>query len=362
MRGNRTPQANMLTLMNPESVVPRDHPIRAIKKLADEALRRLSPELDALYARTGRASIPPEQLLKGQLLLALFSVRSERQLCEQLAYNLMFRWFLDMDMDGRVFDATVYTKNRDRLIEHDVARKFFLVVVEQAKERGLVSAEHFTVDGTLIEAWASLKSFKRKDGKSKGPSDDDKGNPTVDFKGERRSNDTHASTTDPDAKLARKSNGTTAKMSFTGHGMMENRNGLLVDLAVTPPSGRAERDTALVMVQRTEPGGRRITLGADKGYDTEEFVGDLRLMGVTPHVAANTGRKGGSAVDQRTMRHQGYAQSQKVRKRIEEIWGWMKTVAGLRKTRFIGTARVELHALFAGVAYNLLRMSRLTAA
>ena len=359
MRGQTAEQASMLTLISPDSLIPKDHPVRAIKRLADTALKALSSDFDTMYSRLGRASIPPERLLKAQVLIALFSVRSERQFCEQLGYNLMFRWFLDMELDEKVFDATVFTQNRDRLIEHDVARKFFEAVVGQAHSAGLVSKEHFSTDGTLFEAWASLKSFKRKDGKSKGSDDDDKGNPSVNFHGERRTNDTHASTTDPDAKLMRKSDGTGAELSYAAHGLMENRNGLLVDLEVTPSVGVTERDATLDMLLRRENPLRHITVGGDKGYDTKLFVGMARLLNATPHVAANTKRRGGSAIDGRTMRHAGYEKSQRLRKRIEEIWGWLKTVGGLRKTRFKGTPRVRLHAVFAATAYNLLRMSKL---
>ena len=362
MRGPQDDQVAMFTLMNPDTVVPKTHPIRGIKALADEALRAMSAEFDAMYAKGGRHSVPPEQLLKAQLLIALFSVRSERQFCEQLAYNLMFRWFLDLPMDGTVFDPGVFTKNRDRLIKHDVANIFFHNVVEQARRAGLISAEHFTVDGTLIEAWASLKSFKRKDGTSKGPDDDDKGNPTVDFRGETRGNETHESTTDRDARLYRKSHGTTAKLSYAGHALMENRHGLLVDFAVTRATGTSEREAAMEMVERTLTGSRRVTLAADKGYDTKDFVAGLRLVDVTPHIARNETARRRSTIDARTTRHEGYAVSQRKRKLVEEIFGWAKVVGGLRKTRYRGLPRVGLHAMFVGAAYTLLRMTRLMAA
>jgi len=274
----------------------------------------------------------------------------------------MFRWFLDLNLDEKVFDVTVFTKNRDRLIKHEVAEKFLDVVVGQARAAGLVSKEHFTVDGTLFEAWASLKSFKRKDGQGKGPDDNDKGNPSVNFHGEKRSNETHESTTDPDAKLMRKSHGTTAELCFAGHGMMENRNGLLVDIEVTRSVGVTEREAALDMLLRRENPERPITVGGDKGYDTKQFVGMARILNATPHVASNTARRGGSAIDGRTTRHPGYKTSQRLRKRIEEIWGWLKTVGGLRKTRFKGTVRVTQHVLLAATAYNLLRMAKLMAA
>jgi transposase len=347
-------------LMSPETVVPTDHPIRAIKKLADEVLAKLSPTFDAMYASVGRPSIPPERLLKAQLLMALYTVRSERQLCEQIAYNLLYRWFLDMDMIEPAFDATVFTKNRDRLLEHDVAGEFFRAVVEQARADRLMSSDHFTVDGTLIEACASLKSFKRKDGTKNEPPDDP-GNPTVDFHGEKRSNETHASTTDPEAKLARKSKGTQAKLCFSAHALMENRNGLLVDLRVAEADGRAERDTALFMLADHKAPMTTVTVGGDKGFDTHDFVVDCRAIGVVPHVAQNQERRR-SAIDRRTTRHPGYAISQRIRKRVEEIFGWCKTVGGLRRTRYRGQRRTQMAAYLVGAAYNLLRICRLVTA
>jgi len=349
----------MLILLSPESRVPSEHPLREVKKLADAALRELSPTFDGMYSVVGRPSIPPERLLRATLLMAFYSIRSERQFCQQLDYNLLFRWFLDMDMEEETFDVTVFTKNRERLLAHDVAGKFFQQVVRQARGAKLMSGEHFTVDGTLIEAWASLKSFKPKADKGRRPPPDDPGNPSVDFHGEKRSNETHASTTDPEAKLARKSDGTTAKLSFAAHSLMENRHGLLVDFRVTEANGKAERATALTMVQEALVGSRRITLGADKGYDTFEFVHDCRSMNVTPHVASNTTRRGGSAVDQRTTRHIGYSISQRLRKRVEEIFGWMKTIGGFRRTRYRGMARTQQAGYMVGAAYNLLRMAKL---
>jgi transposase len=347
-------------LMSPETVVPTDHPIRAVKKLADEVLAKLSPTFDAMYASVGRPSIPPERLLKAQLLMALYTVRSERQLCEQIAYNLLYRWFLDMDMIEPAFDATVFTKNRDRLLEHDVAGEFFRAVVEQARADRLMSSDHFTVDGTLIEACASLKSFKRKDGTKNEPPDDP-GNPTVDFHGEKRSNETHASTTDPEAKLARKSKGTQAKLCFSAHALMENRNGLLVDLRVAEADGRAERDTALFMLADHKAPMTTVTVGGDKGFDTHDFVVDCRAIGVVPHVAQNQERRR-SAIDRRTTRHPGYAISQRIRKRVEEIFGWCKTVGGLRRTRYRGQRRTQMAAYLVGAAYNLLRICHLVTA
>jgi transposase len=351
----------MLMLMSPETVVPMDHPIRAIKKLADEVLAKLSPTFDAMYASVGRPSIPPERLLKAQLLMALYTVRSERQLCEQIAYNLLFRWFLDMDMTEPSFDATVFTKNRDRLLEHDVAGEFFRAVVEQAQAARLMSGDHFTVDGTLIEACASLKSFKKRDAPKNRPPDDP-GNPAVDFHGENRSNQTHASTTDPEAKLARKGKGKEAKLCFSAHALMENRNGLLVDFRVAEADGRAERDTALFMLSDHKDPTTTVTVGGDKGYDTRDFVVDCRAIGVVPHVAQNQHEHRRSAIDGRTTRHPGYAISQRIRKRVEEIFGWCKTVGGLRRTRYRGQRRTQMAAYLVATAYNLLRISRLVAA
>jgi len=357
MRGTETKQASMLCLMSPETVVPLDHPIRRIKELADAALAELGPVFDAMYGRTGRPSIPPERLLKSTLLIALYSVRSERQFCEQLNYNLLFRWFLDMDMIEPAFDHSVFSVNRNRLIAHDVAGQFFRAVVEQARRGKLMSADHFTVDGTLIESWASLKSFKKKDDDETPP--DDPGNPSVDFHGEKRSNATHESTTDPDAKLMRKGAGKEAKLSYSGHALMENRHGLLVDFQMDVADGFAERRNALAMIDENLPGNRRITLGGDKGYDTTDFIADCRERGVTPHVAQNITNHRGSKIDARTTRHDGYPVSQRIRKRVEEIFGWMKTVGGFRKTRYIGLGKNQLAAHMIGAAYNLLRIARL---
>jgi len=353
MRG-RTDQQTSMMLINPESRVPADHPIRRIRKLADEALNGLSPVFDEIYAEGGRPSVPPERLLKATLLMALYSVRSERQFCEQLDYNLLFRWFLDMTMDEPSFAPTVFTKNRARLLSHDVGAKFLREVVLQAKKARLMSADHFSVDGTLIEAWASMKSFRPK-GDDKD--DDGDGNGWGDFRGTKRSNDTHESKTDPESKLTRKGNGREAKLCFAGHALMENRNGLLVDFLVNQPTGTAERDAALEMVEHLG-GTRRITLGADRGYDAREFVDACRELGVTPHVAQHTVRRS-SAIDGRTTNARGYSASQRIRKRIESIFGWMKTTASFRRTRYRGLARTQLAAHFVASAYNLLRMARL---
>jgi transposase len=361
MRGERRQQVSMLTLMSPERLVPRDHPIRRIKALADAELVRLSARFDAMYAQRGRPSIPPEALLKAQLVIALYSVRSERQFCEQLQYNLLFRYFLDLGLDEGAFDATVFAKNKARLLAADVARCFFEGVVEQARAARLLSSEHFTVDGTLIEAWASLKSLRPKDERPEDrPPPDDPGNPTVNWHGERRGNATHVSTTDPEAKLARKGAAQAAKLCYSAHVLMENRHGLCVDLSVATATGEAEWDEGLRMVRRQQAAGRRVrTLGADKAYDVQRFVGPLRAAGVTPHVAQQITWQRGSWVDGRATRHAGYAVSQRLRKRVEEIFGWWKTVGGLRKTRYRGTARVTLHAYLVATAHNLLRLAKL---
>jgi len=363
MRGENTKQSSMLMLMSPETRVPATHPLRAIKKLADAALGELSPVFEEMYSSIGRPSIPPERLLKSMVLIALYTVRSERQFCEQLDYNLLFRWFLDMDMEEASFDPTVFTKNRDRLVASDAAGEFFRAVVGQAKEGGLMSREHFTVDGTLIEAWASLKSFKRKDASKKDQRPpDDPGNPSVDFHGEKRCNETHESTTDPDAKLARKGLGKEARLSYSAHALIENRNGLLVAFQMDEADGRAERRSALEMLDESLPGRGRVTVAGDKGYDTRDFVKDCSQRNVTPHVAQNIRRRGRSAIDARTTRQPGYAISQRFRKRIEEVFGWMKTVGNFRKTRFRGFGANQLAAYMVGAAYNLLRVARLLAA
>jgi transposase len=358
MRGHDKQQADMFSYLSPEERVRQDHPLRAIRVMADEALRNLSERFEAMYSRTGRPSIAPEKLLRAQLLQMLYSVRSERLLMEEIDYSLLFRWFVGMNLDEPVWDVTVFTKNRNRLLEGDVAREFLGEVVKQAQEKNLTSDEHFTVDGTLIEAWASLKSFQRKNRKDTPP--DDPGNPTVDFHGEKRSNETHESTTDADARLARKGNGKEAKLSYQGNLLTENRNGLIVNTEVFEANGTAERDAALVMLEQV-PGGQRVTVGADKGYDTRDFVAECRNLNVTPHVAQNTKRRGGSAIDGRTTRHGGYEVSQKKRKRIEECFGWLKTIALIRKVRHRGLEKVGWVFTFAAAAYNLVRMRKLTA-
>jgi transposase len=314
-----------------------------------------------MYSKKGRASVPPERLLKATLLMAFYTIRSERLFCEQLVYNMLFRWFLDMDNSEGPFDHSTFSQNRERLLKHDVAGKFFAEIIAQARERGLMSDDHFTVDGTLIEAWASLKSFKKKDG-PKSDDDSENGgpwkpsNPDVDFKNEKRGNETHQSTTDPESKLARKGNGKEAKLSFCGNALMENRNGLIADFLILPATGLAEREAALEMLDRTVPGTKRITLGADKGYDVASFIDALRERNVTPHVAA----KDTSRLDQRTLRHGGYSVSQTIRKRVEEIFGWLKTVGNFRRTRYRGVARTQQAAYMAGAAFNLIRIANLS--
>ena len=359
MRGRHEPQVTMLAFIDLETRVPRDHPLRLIKAVADKALAALSPNLDRMYADVGRPSIPPERLLKSSILIALYSVRSERAFCEQLDYNLLFRWFLGMNLVEPSFDPTTFTKNRERLLKHRVGQALFDEVVLEADRKGLLSDEHFTVDGTLIEAAASLKSFKPRDGDPPQTTDDDPGNPSVDFHGERRSNATHQSTTDPEARLLRKGKGKEAKLVFMAHALMENRHGMLLDFQTTQATGTAERDTVPVLVdQAKERGFHPKTLGGDKGYDTRDCVADLRRRGVTPHVAQNTNGRS-SAIDCRTTRHPGYATSQRIRKRVEEIFGWMKTVGGFRRTRYKGLDRTGLAGYLVATAYNLVRMAKL---
>ena len=356
MRGADHQQSGMFSYISAERRVPQDHPLRAIRAMVDVALRNMGPQFDAMYAKVGRPSIAPEKLLRALLLQVLYTVRSERMLMEQLNYNLLFRWFVGMNIDDPVWDVTVFTKNRERLLAGGVASTLFAEVLAQARSRALLSSEHFTVDGTLIEAWAGHKSFKRKDGSDQQPPDD-AGNPTVDFHGERRSNATHQSTTDPEARLAKKGAGKEAKLSFAGHVLMANRNGIAVNGCVTLAEGRAEVEAAVAMVEEI-PGQHRVTVGGDKAYDTKEFVQELRDHQVTPQVAL----KATTIIDARTTRHPGYAISQQKRKRVEEIFGWLKTVGGLRKTRHRGVERVGWMFTFALAVYNLVRMRNLAAA
>jgi transposase len=357
MRGTDKQQSRRFSYLSPEERVPENHPLRAIRRMTDEVLKGLWTKFDELYSTTGRPSIAPEKLLRALLLQILYTVRSERLLMEQLQYNLLFRWFVGLNMDESVWVATVFSKNRDRLLEGEIANLFFSGVLAQARAADLLSDEHFSVDGTLIEAWAGQKSFQRKDG-GKKPPPDDAGNPTVNFHGEKRRNDTHESTTDSDARLARKSGGHEAKLAYCGNVLIENRNGLVVDAELLQANGTAERDAALLMAERIE-GSRRVTIAADKGYDTKEFVREMRGLNVTPQVAQNDQRPGGSAIDKRTVRHAGYKVSQVKRKRIEEVFGWLKTVGMLRKTRHRGLHKVGWVFTFAAAAYNLVRMRNL---
>ena len=355
MRGHVDPQAAMFSYFSPESRVPENHPLRPIKAQADAVLGSMTAEFDRLYAETGRPSIPPERLLKASLLIALYSVRSDRVFCEMLDYNILFRWFLDMSLEQKGLDQSNFSRLRERLVEEDTAKRFFDAVVRAAREANLLSDEHFTVDGTLIEAWASLKSFKPKDGP---PSSGDGSGGMVDFRGQRRTNDTHESTTDEEAKLLRKGKGKEAKLSYGGHALMENRNGLCVDLQVCSAL-ETETEAAKEMLSRqARKRVRPTTLGADKGYHTKDFVAHLRKKKIAPHIAQIEGRST-PGLDARTTRHAGYAISQRKRKRVEEIFGWMKAYGGLRRTFARGLARVQLHAYIVGAAYNLLRISRL---
>jgi transposase len=344
-------------IFTPAARVPKDHPLRPIKKMMNQDLSELWHDFEAMYAKEGRPSIPPEKLLRALLLQALYTIRSERMLMEQLDYNLLFRWFVGLSMDDKVWNHSVFSKNRERFLGSDLAAAFFARILKQAAQAGLLSDEHFTVDGTLIEAWASMKSFRPKD--DPPPAGGAGRNPEVDFHGERRLNETHASTTDPEARLYRKGKGKEAKLCFMGHVLMENRHGLIVSPRVTTATGTAERDAAEDMLGNLR-GRHRLTVGADKAYDTQDFVRSLRALKATPHVAQNqTGRS--SAIDGRTTRHPGYAVSQRLRKRVEEIFGWIKTVGNLRKTRHRGTERVGWMFTLTAAAYNLVRMRNVMA-
>lgn len=360
MRGDDLQQDAMFSYVSPERRVPTDHPLRPIRRMVDQVLKSLSGRFDTLYSRTGRPSIAPEKLLRTLLLQVLYTVRSERLLLEQLDYNLLFRWFVGLNMDDPVWDATVFSKNRERLLEGAIAQAFFEQVLKLARQQDLLSDEHFTVDGTLIEAWAGQKSFQKKDTPA-GPPPDDPGNPTVDFHREKRSNQTHQSKTDPEARLYKKGPGKEAKLSYQGQVLMENRNGLVTGTRLTQATGTAEREAAVDMAQQIA--GRRgnpVTVGADKAYDTRNFVRHLRDLHITPHVAQNI-RNRCSAIDGRTTRHAGYALSQRKRKRVEEIFGWIKTVGLMRKTRHRGLARVGWMFTFTAAAYNLVRIRNLGA-
>ena len=365
MRGSDATSGSLFSYVDLEQRVPEKHPLRVIKAIVDDVLVSLDAEFERLYEGTGRQSIAPERLLRASLLQAFYSVRSERQLMEQIDYNLLFRWFVGLGIDDPVWDHSTFSKNRDRLLVPpeagkdgaDVAAKFLEAVLRHAKVKRFLSDDHFSVDGTLVEAWASLKSFRAKDGSDEPPSPGRNGE--RDFHGEKRANDTHASTTDPDAKLFRKGNSQPAKLYFMGHALIENRHGLVVQADATQATGKAERQAALAMIDRHDPGSeRRLTLAADKGYDTSDFVADLRQKCVTPHVAAKVK---GSAIDGRTTRHESYRVSQRKRKLVEEAFGWGKTIAGLAKVKVRGLARVRFKFTFAMAAYNLIRMPRLLA-
>jgi transposase len=355
MRGHDERDGSMFSYVTPEDRIPADHPLRSIRRITDRALERLSPTFDSLYVKFGRPSVPPEQLLRALLLQVLYSIRSERLLMEQLDYNILFRWFVGLSMDAPVWDPTTFTKNRDRLLRGDIAAAFFDAVVLHADSKRLLSDEHFTVDGTQLEAWASLKSFKRRDAPPSEPPDDP-GNPTVNFRGDTRSNATHASTTDPDAQLYKKADGQKSVMAYLGHLLMENRHGLIVNACATAATGTAERDAAEMMLPR---GRRRGTLGGDKNYDVASFVSVVRAAGLTPHVAQKVKY---TAIDARTTRHSGYAISQRKRKLVEQAFGWMKTVGLLRKLRHRGGELVDWIFTFTAAAYNVVRLRTLLAA
>lgn len=356
MRGFEQQSDALFVYVSPESFVPKDHPLRPIRQMVDTALDNLSPVFRKMYSHTGRPSVPPEQLLKAMLLQVLYSIPSNVKLVEQIHFSLLFRWFLGLGLDEPVWDHSSFSKNQERLIETDVASKFLAEILEQAKGKKLLSKDHFSVDGTLIQAWASIKSFKPKDDDQEPPAGK---NPTRNFRGEKLVNDTHASTTDPEARLYRKSSAHEAKLSFAAHILTENRNGLVMVSTVTEADGFAERDAAEKMLGKVANGKRRITVAADKNYDTKGFVKAARKMKVTTHVAQNTERNGGSAIDGRTTRHSGYAVSQKFRKRIEEVFGWLKTTGQFRQTRYRGVTKINWYFTLAATAYNLVRMRNL---
>jgi transposase len=357
MRGSDQSSGSLFSYVDLEERIPAKHPLRTIRAIVNEVLASLDGEFAKLYEATGRGSVAPERLLRASLLQAFYSIRSERQLMEQLDYNLLFRWFVGLGVDDAVWDHSTFSKNRDRLLDADVAAKFLEAVLRHAKVKGFLSDEHFSVDGTLVEAWASMKSFRAKDGSDESPGPGRNGE--RDFHNETRSNDTHASTTDPDAKLYKKAQGREAKLCFMGHALIENRHGLVVQADATQATGKAEREAALTMIDRHAPGTtNQLTLGADKAYDASAFVADLRQMCVTPHVAQ---KARSSAIDGRTTRHAGYGVSQRKRKLVEEVFGWGKTIAGIAKVKMRGLARVRYHFIFAMAAYNLIRMPRLLA-
>jgi transposase len=365
MRGRTEKQIPMFSVIPVDSWIEETHPLRAMAELVDPILEEMSGDFDAIYSSTGRPSIPPEQLLKSLLLQVLYTLRSECQLLEHLRFNLLYRWFVGLAPDSRIWDETVYSKNRERLLNGDVAQKFFKKVLDKAETESLISNQHFSVDGTQIHAWASHKSFQSKDNpvaeeKKPGNDKDDPGNPTVDFHGEKRTNETHQSTTDPESRIYKKSKGSEAKLSFLGHALMENRNGLVVDARVTEANGTAERDAAIGMVFAL-PGEHHKTVGGDKNYDTKDFVEMMGNLNTTPHVAQNTGRRGGSAIDERTTRHAGYKVSQQKRKLIEEVFGWLKTVGPIRRPHLRGLKKLGWWFKFSVAVYNLVRIRNLMA-
>jgi transposase len=357
MRGKVPGQQTLVLLGSVEDRIPAKHPLRKIKKVTDTVLSRMGTTFESMYSKVGRPSIPPERLLKAQLLIALYSIRSDRQFCEQLEYNLLYRWFLDMNLDEPVFDASTFSHNRERLIAHEVATQLLGEAVREAKRWDLISKEHFSVDGTLIKSWSSMKSFRPKD----EPPEDGDSNGWSDFRGTKRSNETHESKTDPDSRLARKGHGQEAKLAYCGNALMENRNGLLLDIDIAQATGRAEREGAIRMLKRLKTGSKRKTVGADKGYDTKDFVADCRELEVTPHVAQNVYGHRRSAIDGRTTWRAGYRASQVCRRGIEKAFGWLKCVAGWDRTRFRGLAKVSLGATLEAAAFNLSRIGRLTA-
>ena len=360
MRGRDEQSGELFSYIDLDQRVRSDHPLRAIRSLVNAALAGMERDLAALYAPIGRPSIPPEKLLRAMLLRAFYSIRSERQLMERLEYDLLFRWFVGIGVDDAAWDHSSFSKNRDRLLDGDIAAKFLSAVLSQPRVKQLLSSDHFSVDGTLIEAWASMKSFKPSDGSGEEPPPGGGRNVEADFHGRKRSNETHRSTTDPEARLYKKGPGKEAKLCFIGHGLMENRSGLLVDACLSQADGHAERVAALHMIEPHADRPRPITLGADKGFDAADFINELRSMNVTPHVAQNTSNRR-SAIDRRTTRHCGYGISQRIRKRIEEAFGWIKMVAGQEKTKFRGVDRVGWAFTFAAAAYNLIRLPKLLA-
>ena len=362
MRGTENKQHSMFSYVSQEDRIPQNHPMRNLREMIDPILKAMSPQFNRMYAGVGRPSIPPEYLLRASLIQILYTIRSERLLMEELDYNLLFRWFVGLSMDDQVWDHSVFSKNRDRLLEADIAVKFLRHVLSLARDHDLLSDEHFTVDGTLIEAWASQKSFVRKDAPPSQNSDDP-GNPTVDFHGEERTNQTHQSTTDPEARLYKKGKGRESKLSFMGHVLMDNRHGLVVSTCYTKATGTAERTAAVAMMKKIkEKRKSRLTLGADKNYDTHDHLAQIRKMNITLHAAQNTKRRGGSAIDERTTRHGGYRISQRKRKLVEEVFGWIKTIGLLRKIRYKGLQLGGWMFTFTTAVYNLIRIRNITAA